>query len=132
MALRTDGCLDGAQCLEITFDGKHNLDYRNIYQFVPVQPDTTYRFSAYVKAQGLTTDSGVRFFVLDYYERSAPVVFTNSVTGTTGWTLEEVEVRAGPSARILEIVLSRASSTKFDNKVSGRCWIDHVGLVGEK
>ena len=125
-------CFDRGNCLEIQFDGQHNLDYRGVWQFVPVQPDTSYRFSAYVRTEGITTGRGIRFWILDYYDQHASPVLTASVTGTTDWTPETADIHTGPETRMLELIVHREPSAKFDSKIGGRSWIAHVSLVALK
>src|SRR5437879_2561509 len=51
----------GNHSLRLTFDGKSIVSSTEICHYVPVQPLTSYRFSACVKTRAVTTDQGVRF-----------------------------------------------------------------------
>ncbi len=120
--------LDGTQALAIRFGGKQNLNYGQVYQYVLARPDTTYRFGAYMRVQEVTTDSGPRFQVQDAYDPSKLSVMTESRIGTSGWQIEQLQFRTGSQTRLLVVRLIRLPSSKFDNKIAGTVWIDHIGL----
>ena len=119
---------DGAHSFAVHFDGKHNLDYGHVYQYVPVRPDTAYRFTGYMRTRGITTDSGPRFLILDAYSRAKLSAATQDLRGTAGWTPVQLDFRTGPDTRLLLVQLARLPSWKFDNQIAGTVWIDHLTL----
>jgi len=119
---------DGTRSLRLDFDGKENLDYVQVFEFVPVEPNTDYLFVAYFRAQGLTTDSGPRFQILDAHNRSRLWVETPGVTGTRLWAPQQVEFRTGPETRIVLVRLNRPPSHMFENRIGGTLWVDRVSL----
>jgi hypothetical protein len=116
----------GRRSLRVIFDGTSNVNFENIWQFVPVQPNTRYRFNAYLRAQEITTDKGMRFQIAG---SGISNQFTPNVVGTQPWTLEDVEFTTGSETRLLRISLRRETSTKFGNKIGGTVWVDDVSLV---
>src|SRR5205807_6518029 len=56
----------GNQSLRIVFKGPAVPD-AGFFQYVPVRPNTEYRFSAYTKAQDIDSASGPRIVILDAY-----------------------------------------------------------------
>jgi len=42
----------GKRSLMISFNGKENVDYQHLYQYVPWKPDTDYLLRARMKTQG--------------------------------------------------------------------------------
>lgn len=120
--------LDGVRSLRIEFDGTHNLDYGHVLQFVPVKPNTRYRFSSYMRAKGITTDSGARFQIFDAYDMGKLFLSTENLVGTSGWSPRQVEFKTGPDTRLLVVRLARSLSHKLDNRVAGTVWIDRVSL----
>lgn len=120
---------EGARSLQIRFEGRQNLDYRHIFQYVLVEPQTIYRFLYYVRTQGLTTDSGPCFQLTDAYEPDRVLLATRNLLGSAGWSLEQGELTTGPATRLLLIRLVRPPSRKFDNRIAGSVWIDHVSLT---
>jgi hypothetical protein len=119
---------DGARALQIKFDGAHNLDYGHVLQYVPVQPNTRYRFSSHMRAQDITTDSGPRFQICDAYDMSDLFVSTENLVGTPAWSEQKVEFKTKADTRMLLIRLARPLSSKFDNHIAGTVWIDGVSL----
>ncbi|MGB8541630.1 MAG: tetratricopeptide repeat protein [Candidatus Acidiferrales bacterium] len=132
---------DGSKSLRIDFDGTQNLEYAHVLQYVPVTPDTSYKFSAYMRAQGITTDSGLRFVLQDAYDPAELVdvsgkaanptrfsISTENVTGTSDWSPHQLEFRTPGNTRLLIVRVARPSSRKFDNKLAGTIWIARVTL----
>ena len=117
----------GQRSLRIVFDGAENVNFSNVWQYVSVEPNVRYRFRAYMRTQGLTTDSGMHFEISDVYRGGGPV--TRNVTGTQEWTADEAEVATGPETHLLKIVLRRTPSNKLGNKIKGTAWVDDVSLV---
>ncbi len=120
---------DGTRALRIRFDGKHNLDYSHVLQYVPVQPNSSYRFMGYLRAQGITTDSGPRFQILDARDPLRLSLSTEGVVGTLNWSLQQLQFKTGPDTHLLLVCLARSPSRMFDNLISGTVWIDHVVLT---
>src|SRR5262249_14246063 len=50
----------GRHSLELGFDGKHNVNFADVCHLALVQPGTSYRLSGWIRAQGLTSDQGIR------------------------------------------------------------------------
>jgi len=120
---------DGTRSLRIQFGGKSNLDYRHVYQYVPVAPATVYRFIGYMRTKGITTDSGVCFEVFDGQKPSRLSLSTSPTVGTTSWTLTQLEFETTPDTTLLVIRVARPASRMFDNKIAGIAWIDRIGLT---
>lgn len=121
---------DGTHSLQVSFDGKHNLDYGHIVQYVLVKPNTLYRFIGYMRAQGITTDSGPRFQIYDAYDTAKLFLETDNVVGSSSWSPQQLEFQTGPDTRLLVVRVARPPSRKFDNQIAGTVWIDRVGLNG--
>ena len=134
--------VDASKSLRINFDGTQNLDYAHVLQYVLVTPNTSYKFSAYMRAQGITTDSGPRFILQDAYdpatlvdvssEAANPVRFsisTENLTGTSDWSPHQLEFKTTGNTRLLIVKLARPPSHKFDNKLAGTVWIARVSLL---
>lgn len=116
--------------LAVQFSGKQNLNYRQIYQFVKVSPNQSYHLQAFMKAQGITTDSGPRLEVRDAYNPSALDKFSPDETGTSGgWDPLNLDFKTGPKTDLVVVALARLPSKKIDNKIAGRIWLDDVALT---
>jgi tetratricopeptide (TPR) repeat protein len=121
----------GTRALRITFDGTRNLDYGHVFQYVAAQPNSTYRFSGYMRVQGITTDTGPRFQVCDAYHPGDLFVSTDNLIGTSGWVEQHAEFTTNTDTGLLLIRVSRPLSGKFDNQIAGSVWIDRVSLRAE-
>ncbi|MGH9433210.1 MAG: carbohydrate binding domain-containing protein [Terriglobia bacterium] len=119
-----------AHSMLVQFDGKVNYDFQNVYQPVLVKPDTSYQLRAFMKTNGITTDSGVRLEVKDAYDTRSLDVATQNLVGTTpGWILVSQDFRTGPKTHLIAVVLRRYPSQKFDNLIAGKAWLDDVTLT---
>jgi Tetratricopeptide repeat len=119
----------GSRALRITFDGSANPDFRNLWEYLPVEPGTRYHFSAYLRVDGISTDSGIRFAINDAFDNAALHVLTPDLVGSHPWSLIEADVATGPQTHLLMLALRRLPSWKFDNKLGGTVWVDDVSLV---
>ena len=119
----------GARSFRVTFDGTANLDFLNLWQLVPVEPNRRYRFAAYVHTEEITTDSGVRLRIMDPRHQLDLNILTPNLVSTQPWALEEVDFTTGPQTRLIEIALRRLPSQKFDNKIRGTVWVDEVSVI---
>ena len=120
----------GAHSLRVTFDGTANVDFAAVQQMVPVEPNQEYRFQAYLKTENITTDNGVLFGVVT--AGGAPgdsaVFKSENRVGTNPWRLEQLDFRTGPKTRFVQVVLRRYGSSKFNNLIQGKVWMDSVTL----
>jgi hypothetical protein len=119
-----------SHALLVQFPGTQNLLYQQVYQFVKVSPGQSYRLQAFMKTEGITTDSGPRLQVYDAYNAAALNKFTDDLTGTSdGWTSLLLEFSTGPKTELIVVRLTRLPSKKFDNLISGKVWLDDVRLA---
>ncbi len=121
----------GNHSLRLTFDGKSIVSSTDICHYVPVQPLTSYRFSAWVKTRAVTTDQGVRFQLRSLGTQDASVAVTPDVHGSEPWTGIEVPWSSGNGVQELQICLVRLLSDQIENKIKGTTWVDDVALVPE-
>ncbi len=119
---------DGTRSLRLRFDGGKNVSYSHVLQFVPVRPDTRYRFVAYVRAEGITSDSGPRFEIYDAGEKSRLSLAGDAVLGTANWLTQQLQFQTGPDTRVLVVRLARPASRAFDGRLGGTLWVDRVSL----
>jgi hypothetical protein len=131
VSVDTQDSLEGSRALRIEFNGKHNLDYEHVFQYVLVQPNTRYRFSASLRANGITTDSGPRFQIFDAFDMGKLFLSTENVAGTTGWSPERVVFKTRADTHLLIVRIARPASSKLDNQIRGVVWIDQVSLTAE-
>lgn len=122
----------GSRSLRVSFDGTQNLEFAHVWQLAAVKPGARYRFSAQMKTEGLTTTSGVKLCVSAFGEGTDQSVIgcTSELTGSEPWKRQEFELIA-PSSGVVRLELRRARSTKLNNLLAGKAWIDAVSLKAE-
>lgn len=118
----------GTRSFRIHFTGKENVDYAHTLQQVFVTAGI-YRFTTFIRTQGITTDQGVAIHIFDFETPSRLNFKTDQFLGTTDWKRIEQTIRVPRETRLLAIQLVRQPTRKFDNLVSGTAWIDHVSLA---
>lgn len=122
----------GKQSLRLTFDGKHNVNYLDVCQYVVVEPSTTYRFSAWVQTRAVTTDQGIRFYLNPIpSSASSPPVSTSDLRGTQLWTKIDLPWTSGAGVQGIQICAQRIATDNSDNRIQGTVWIDDVALTPE-
>jgi hypothetical protein len=131
VAVDPAGSFDGSRALRIRFDGSHNLDYVHVFEYVPVQANTRYRFSVHTRAQGITTNSGPRLQVCDAYDMEDLFVSTENLVGTSGWLEQLGEFTTRADTRMLLVRVARPASRMIDNRISGTVWFDGISLTAE-
>jgi tetratricopeptide (TPR) repeat protein len=113
----------------IQFPGKQNLDYHQFYQFVLLSPNHAYHLEAFLKTDHITTDSGPRMEVHDFYNPRLLDQFSKNLTGTSdGWIPVSLNFRTGPKTNLVAVGVARLPSQKLNNKIAGRVWVDDVTL----
>ena len=119
-----------SHALLVQFSGKENLAYGHVYQYVKASPGQSYRLQAFMKTDGITTDSGPRLQVYDPYSFAALDKSTEDLTGSSdGWVPLLLDFAAGPKTQLIVVRLIRLPSKKFDNLISGKVWLDDVQLT---
>ena len=119
----------GRQSLRLNFNGRSNVNFEGVCNDAEVEPATTYRFTAWVRSQSLTTDQGVRFRLRWTQNGRAASVQTSNVLGTQPWTQIQMSWTSGADVRQVRICVAREPSTKFDSQIQGAAWLDDVALV---
>jgi tetratricopeptide (TPR) repeat protein len=117
-----------SRALRIDFDGTANLDFQHVTQLVLVEPGIRYRFRARLRTSEISTDRGIQFLIRPRLSSDSQFFVTPVLVGTNDWTDQELEFTTGNATHLLEIMVFRSSSRKFDNKVSGTVWVTGVSL----
>jgi hypothetical protein len=114
--------------LEVRFSGKENVTSLGVRQFATVEPGG-YRFSAEVKAEGLTTDEGPFWGISDAENSARLNVETQAMRGSFERSRIILDLTVPAATQILEIRLLRHSSLRFDSGIAGTLHIYEVSLV---
>ncbi len=117
----------GDCALRISFAGSRNLDFAAASQMASLTPGP-YRLHASIRTEGLTTDQGIRFRILDAELPARLEVVFGQFKGTMPWTPVEQDFVVLPQTRLLRVQIIRQPSTRFDNKANGTAWINELKL----
>ena len=88
-----------------------------------------YLFQAFVRSEGMTTDQGIGFRILDTETPPGLDVRTEKVVGAPDWKKLETTFVVQGQTRLIQIQVVRQPSFKFENKISGVAWIDTARLL---
>jgi tetratricopeptide (TPR) repeat protein len=119
----------GVRTVRLDFGGGSNLEITEPMQYVPVEPSHAYHFHAYMRTEEISTESGLRYSIVDPNHNNAVNALTENFTGSHPWTATDMEVTTGPETHFLLVRLLRLGSRLFDNKLSGTVWIADVSLA---
>ncbi len=121
----------GNRSLRLMFAAKSNILFSDVCHYVPIQPSSSYRFSAWVRTQALTTDQGIRFQLRPLGTHDSSSAATPDVHGTQPWTRLELPWASGKDVHELQVCLLRLPSDQPEGKIQGTAWVDDVALVPE-
>jgi tetratricopeptide (TPR) repeat protein len=117
---------EGKSSLKIVFDGKENVDFRHIYQYVVLKPNADYLLKVHMKTKFITTKSGPRIEVTGvgqtFYGAS------ESLIGDNEWKELSVAFRTPAQSNVGLIRVRRERTDKFDRFISGTVWLDNFQL----
>ena len=117
---------EGKNSLKIVFNGKENVNFYHVYQFVPLKPDTEYVLKASMKTRAVTTKSGLKIEIVGigpaFYKASGPLI------GDHEWEELTVPFRTPAQSQGGLVRIRRERTDKFDRFISGTVWLDNVSL----
>jgi hypothetical protein len=121
------GAYEGKYALRISFAGRQNISFQNIYQIVPVSPLERLRLSYAWKSDGITTDQGP-YIEITGYDQKGLFQSGSMITGTHKWREESIEFRPPAGCRAAVVRVRRRPSHRFDSKIKGSLWLDNFRL----
>jgi hypothetical protein len=121
------GAYEGSYALRISFAGRQNISFQNIYQIVPVSPMERLRLSYAWRSDGITTDQGP-FVEISGYDQNGLSQSGPMITGTHKWREASIEFRPPAGCRAVVVRVRRRSSHRFDSKIKGSLWLDNFRL----
>jgi tetratricopeptide (TPR) repeat protein len=118
----------GKRALRLTFDGEQNPDLQSVTETVLVQPNTKYHFEGFLRTNGITTESGPRFFI-NFAGTTRQSIILNSLTGNHSWEKQSADFTTGADEHLLVVMVYRPKSVRFSNNLAGTAWVDDVSIV---
>jgi hypothetical protein len=117
----------GHRSLLITFDGPGVTD-AGIRQFIAVQPNTAYDFSAYYKNGEIEGAGGPHFTIQDVYSQA--VLYDSDELKEAGfWKSATGEFTTGDDCRLLVLHVRRLPE---GSPIRGKLWVDDFRLVAKR
>jgi tetratricopeptide (TPR) repeat protein len=114
----------GHRSLLITFDGPSVSD-AGIRQYIAVQPNTRYVFSAYYKNGEIEGAGGPHFTIDDFYSKA--VYYDSEDLKEAGfWKSNSAEFTTGADTKLLELHVRRVPE---GSPIRGKIWVDDFRLV---
>jgi carbohydrate binding protein with CBM4/9 domain len=113
----------GRRSLAVSFDGPGISD-AGIFQLIPVEPDTTYDFSAYFKSDNMDGAGGPRLALEDAYT-STSYLQSDDLKNSDVWRQVSGEFKTQPDTQLLVLRLMRVPQ---DSPIRGKLWIDNFQL----
>jgi hypothetical protein len=118
---------EGKSSLRVFFNGKENVDFNHVSQFVVLKPNSEYVLKVHMKTVDVTTQNGLKIEISgvgpSFREASEPLI------GDNGWRELTVLFRTPPQSQGGMVRLRREKSGKFDRFISGTVWLDNVSLT---
>jgi hypothetical protein len=118
--------IEGECSLKIAFNGKENVDFHHVSQYVALKPNTPYALTAHMKTKNITTKSGLKIEALGI----GPAFYgaSKSLTGNNDWNELTVAFRTPDHSQGGIIRVRRTKTDKFDRFISGTVWVDNVQI----
>jgi hypothetical protein len=114
----------GHRSLSMVFDSR-GLEDAGIRQLVPVEPNTSYEFSAYFKAENIQGAGGPRFTVQDVYQQN--IYFqSDDLKDADFWKPVGGTFLTGPDTKLLVV---RVQRVPVGSPIKGKLWIDGIRLT---
>lgn len=114
----------GAHSLSLSYDGGPAYE-AGWAQFVPVQPNLDYDFSAWVRSDNITSSSGPRIAIVDAFGDSS-LLLTNDLLDTHPWQELKGTLHVPAGTQLLAVKIIRAPA---NTRIRGRIWIDDLRLM---
>lgn len=121
---------EGKASLKMVFDGKENVDFYHLYQYVAWKPGTEYILKCIMKTNGVTTKSGLKIEVLGV----GPPLHqsSESLIGDNDWKELAITFRTPINSQGGIVRVRREKTDKFDRFISGTVWVDRFSLMEKR
>lgn len=115
----------GRRSLQITFDGP-GINDAGIYQWIPVQPNTTYDFTAYYKDGEMQGAGGPHFTIQDMYSQAVYYESDELKDAAGFWKSASGEFTTAPDCKLVMLHIPRLPA---GSPIRGKLWVDDFHLV---
>lgn len=122
---------NGVRCLRIDYAVPENEASEPVSQLIPVFGNQTYRLTAWVRSQGITSNSGPGLLVTDPQHAGCLTAQTRGAEGTAPWHEVSVTFSTCAHTSLVRLAVWRPRADAFPNRISGYFWLDDVSLEPE-
>ncbi len=119
---------DGQWSVRLAFGGRSNSDYHGVYQEAAILPGR-WSARAFLKLDDISSDHGIALRVYDPQDPGRLDVRTEPRTGTNEWTEVAREFVVERQTKLVRVEIMRAHSTKGNDTIPGRAWVDSLYLT---
>ena len=127
--IRDDGiAFEGKYSLRIDFNGTENIDFKDTWQLIPVEPGETYRVQGFWRGAYITTRSNPYFQFYSVGAEKNNLSASEPKRLTWDWEKFEVELTVPTDAWFAIFRLRRDESTSLDNEIAGSIWMDQIEI----
>jgi len=113
--------------LRVEFTVPSNVDLEPAYQVLPIVSGATHILRAWVKSEGIASDSGPKLRLVDAGCSACLDVSSTATTGTTDWHQIQLSF-ATTETRTVRLSLYRPRSRTFPTDITGSFWVTAVTL----
>lgn len=114
----------GRRSLQISFEGPGIVD-AGIFQFVAVEPNTTYDFTAYYKSGEMEGAGGPHFTVQDMYGQTI-YYESEELKDTPFWKSSNGEFTTGPDCKLIVLHIRRIP---LGSPMRGKLWVNDFHIT---
>lgn len=131
-------CPEGQRALRLRFDGNENPRYHGISQTVPLQAGRSYRITADVTYEEVTSAEGVRLSVAgvsgvaDSNSSATSECRMQSISdelhGSSDWRQVSLDFYLPEACSAVRLVIGRRRADGLDRHIGGEIWFDNFAL----
>lgn len=119
----------GKRSLLVLFDSESQVDFRNVWQAVAVEPNTRYRLTYFVRTDSLNSAATLVTLVTGPTSESEILASSQPVpAGTNDWQQVALEFTTAPKAEAVAVRLVRAACPAGGCPAYGKIWYDDFDL----
>jgi tetratricopeptide (TPR) repeat protein len=119
----------GSRSLLVVFDSAGQVDFRNVWQAIAVEPSTRYRLTFFTRTDSLNTVASLVALVTEAAAETSVLAGSQPVpTGTNNWQQFTVEFTTGPKTEAVAVRLVRQGCAEGACPAYGKIWYDDFDL----
>jgi hypothetical protein len=121
----------GGQSLRLIFQVRQNADLVQVYQLVPVEPNTEYEFEGYVSTEDLESGSTPRIDIVDPTDEKTIVASQPAPRGTNNWNRISVTFKTAEKTEAVILKVVRTSCVNEQTPICpifGSVWYDNFSI----